>query len=152
MKTIIVNSIKNYSSRYPRYYDSRPRPYQYQPPARPLPRDYFYDDYYEEGWTSPSGFHSSRPPREPYYIDDYDYDYDYRPPARPQRPSSNGRPNRPNSNQLPSKQDSMSMDEMLKEAEKYSGKTRSLADIVDQMHGTYEDKILPQFGGKRQIG
>ena len=43
----------------------------------------------------------------------------------------------------------MSMDEMLKEAEKYSGKTRSLADIVDQMHGTYEDKILPQFGGKR---
>ena len=43
----------------------------------------------------------------------------------------------------------MSMDDMLKEAEKYSGKTRSLADIVDQMHGTYEDKILPQFGGKR---
>ena len=137
-------------SRYPRYYNSRPqRPNQYQPPARPLPRDYFYDDYYEDSWTSPSGFHSSRPPREPYYIDDYDYDYGYRPPTRPQRPSSNGRPNRPrpNSNK-PSKQESMTMNDMIKEAEKYSGQTRGLADIVDQMQGTYEDKILPQFGGK----
>ena len=133
--------------RYPKYYDSRPqRPYQYNAPARPLPRDYFYDDYYEDGWTSPSGFHSSRPPREPYYIDDYDYDYDYRPPPRPQRPSSNGRPNRPNSNK-PSKQEPMTMNDMLKEAEKYSGQTRGLADIVDQMGGTYEDKILPTFGG-----
>ena len=41
----------------------------------------------------------------------------------------------------------MTMDDMLKEADKYSGKTRSLADMVDQMHGTYEDKILPQLGG-----
>jgi hypothetical protein len=40
----------------------------------------------------------------------------------------------------------MSMDDMLKEADKYSGKTRGLADMVDQMHGTYEDKILPQLG------
>ena len=39
------------------------------------------------------------------------------------------------------------MNDMLKEAEKYSGQTRGLADIVDQMGGTYEDKILPQFGG-----
>ena len=123
--------------RYPNYYDSRP-----------LPRDYLYDDYYDDGWTSPSGFHSARPPREPYYIDDYGYDYVYRPPPRPQIPSSNGGPNRPNSNKRPSQQDSMSMDDMLKEAQKYSGKTRSLADIVDQMQGTYEDKILPQMGGK----
>ena len=40
------------------------------------------------------------------------------------------------------------MNDMLKEADKYSGKMGDMADMVDQMHGTYEDKILPQLGGK----
>ena len=125
--------------RGPRYY--RPvayRPQRYQPPPRPHPADYYrYDDYYDDSFTSASGLHSARPPRrEPYYYDDYDYGYDPRP---TQRPDSNGRPPRPNA---------LNMDDMMEEAKKYSGKTRSLAEMVDTLHGTYEDKILPQFGGK----
>lgn len=135
------------AQRYPLYhYPRAQRPQQYQPPPqRPLPRDpYYFDDYYDDGWTSASGFHSSRPPREPYYYDDYDYDYGTRP--TPQRPNSNGRPPRPNSIGRPPPQNSMSMDDMYKEAQKYSGKTRSLAQMFDQMQGTYEDKILPTLG------
>lgn len=125
------------AQRYPRYYYPRPPSQQgYQDQLRRLPADYYqYDDYYDDSWTSTSGLHSSRPPREPYFYDDYDYNYGGRPTLN--RPNSNGRPSRPNS---------LSMDDMLKEADKYSGKTRSLADMVDQMHGTYEDKILPTLG------
>lgn len=144
------------AQRGPRYYQPPSyRPQRYQPPQpryRPHPADYHhYDDYYDDSWTSASGLHSARPPRrEPYYYDDYDYGYDPRPtdygydPRPTQKPNPNGRPPRPNS---------LSMDDMHKEAEKYSGKTRSIADMVDSLQGTYEDKILPQFGdGSTQQG
>ena len=129
--------------RRPRYY--RPpvqRPRRYQPPPRPHPAEYsHYDDYYDDAWTSDSGFHSARPPRrEPYYYDYYDYGYDARPPQKPSRPNADERPPRPNS---------LSMDDMMKEAKEYSGKTRGLADMVDDLHGvTYGDKIVGEFLGK----
>merc|ERR1739845_119123 len=113
------------------------RPRRYQPPPRPHPADYNHDD----AWTSDSGFHSARPPRrpEPYYYDYYDYGYDPRPPQKPSGPNSEERPPRPNS---------LSMDDMMKEAKEYSGKTRGLADMVDDLHGvTYGDKIVGEFLG-----
>ena len=42
----------------------------------------------------------------------------------------------------------MNMDDMITEAQKYSGKTTGIADMLDEMQGTYEDKILPTMGGK----
>ena len=40
------------------------------------------------------------------------------------------------------------MDDMITQAQKYSGKTTGIADMLDEMQGTYEDKILPTMGGK----
>ena len=42
----------------------------------------------------------------------------------------------------------MNMDDMISQAQKYSGKTTGIADMLDEMQGTYEDKILPTMGGK----
>ena len=42
----------------------------------------------------------------------------------------------------------MNMDDMITQAQKYSGKTTGIADMLDEMQGTYEDKILPTMGGK----
>ena len=39
------------------------------------------------------------------------------------------------------------MDDMITQAQKYSGKTTGIADMLDEMQGTYEDKILPTMGG-----
>ena len=62
------------------------------------------------------------------------------PPQKPSRPNADERPPRPNS---------LSMDDMMKEAKEYSGKTRGLADMVDDLHGvTYGDKIVGEFLGK----
>ena len=41
----------------------------------------------------------------------------------------------------------MNMDDMITQAQKYSGKTTGIADMLDEMQGTYEDKILPTMGG-----
>ena len=107
--------------RFPRYqYTPAHKPQRYPPP----PGYYHYNDYYYDP-----------PRRDPYYYDYYDYGYDPRP---EQKPGSNNRPPPPNS---------VSMDDMMEEAKKYSGKTRSIADMIDDVQGTYEDKILPTFGG-----
>ena len=42
----------------------------------------------------------------------------------------------------------MNMDDMITQAQTYSGKTTGIADMLDEMQGTYEDKILPTMGGK----
>ena len=89
----------------------------------PPPPDYYYDHY------------------DGHYDDYYDSYYD----SRPSRPSSSGI-------QPPLRPSGLRNDvDMIKEANKYADKTKTLAEIIDEMDGSREHKLFDELIGGKHI-